>query len=184
MDYLIRKGNIDDLDLINLFLEKENDYMSLMNLPKIDIPDLEKEIENGNIYVFKKGKILLGVSCVSLSLKDSYFSFTKSSKKEYDLLYSLNWNGENTVIIKYFAIEVDYQNKGFGKIFLDSLKSRFKDSFFFTVFNRFNTPYTSFLEKNRFLGPVETLGFEIPDKCSFLYFLSHKKEGLCSDPAF
>lgn len=98
MDYLIRKGNIDDLDLINLFLEKENDYMSLMNLPKIDIPDLEKEIENGNIYIFKKGKILLGVSCVSLSLKDSYFSFTKSSKKEYDLLYSLNWNGENTVI--------------------------------------------------------------------------------------
>ena len=78
MDYLIRKGNIDDLDLINLFLEKENDYMSLMNLPKIDIPDLEKEIENGNIYIFKKGKILLGVSCVSLSLKDSYFSFTKS----------------------------------------------------------------------------------------------------------
>ena len=57
MDYLIRKGNIDDLDLINLFLEKENDYMSLMNLPKIDIPDLEKEIENGNIYIFKKGKI-------------------------------------------------------------------------------------------------------------------------------
>ena len=81
MDYLIRKGNIDDLDLINLFLEKENDYMSLMNLPKIDIPDLEKEIENGNIYVFKKGKILLGVSCVSLSLKDSISLLLKVARK-------------------------------------------------------------------------------------------------------
>lgn len=184
MDYLIRKAKIDDLESILLFLEKENDYMSYLDLPKVSLPDIKEEIENGNVFILKKDKILLGITLISYSIKDSYFSFSKSSSKEFDLLYSTSWNGEKTIVIKYFAIEVDYQRKGLGKIFLDAIKSRFKGSFFFTVFNRFNYPYSSFLEKNKFLGPMETLGFEIADKCSFLYFLPYKKEGICSSPAF
>ena len=185
MDYLIRKAKKEDIYLINSFIAKENEYMSCFNLTKMpQITNLENEIENQNVYILKQGRNLLGLTIISKSILDSFFSFSKSRKKEYDLLYSLPWKGEETLIINYFAIDVDNLRKGLGKILLDAIKAKYKGYIFLTCFNRFNSPYINFLTKNSFIGPIETLGFEISDKCSILYYLPYKKEGICSDPLF
>ncbi|HAS55703.1 MAG TPA: hypothetical protein DEF61_03130 [Firmicutes bacterium] len=185
MDYLIRKGKIEDTALIKSFILQENDYMSSFNLPNMPlINSIEKEIENQNVYVLKKGRNLLGLAIISKSIIDSYFSFSKSSQKEFDLLYSLPWNGEETLIISYFAVDPNKQNKGLGKMLLKALKAKYKGYLFLTCFNRFNNPYINFLTENNFIGPMETLGFEISEKSAVLYYLPYKKEGICSDPIF
>ncbi len=185
MNYLIRKGKKEDIALINSFLLQEDNYMSPFNLPNTPlINPIEKEIERGNVYILKKGKRLLGLAIISKSVVDSYFSFSKSSQKEFDLLYSLPWKGEETLLINYFAIDPDEQNKGLGKMLLNALKAKYKGCLFLTCFNRFNHPYINFLTKNNFIGPKETLGFEISEKSGVLYYLPYKKEGICSDPIF
>lgn len=185
MDCLIRKAKKEDIPLINAFIAKENEYTSCFNLPNMpEISDLENEIENQNVYILKQGKNLLGLTIVSKSILDSFFSFSKSREKEYDLLYSLPWKGEETLIINYLAIDVDHLRKGLGKILLDAIKAKYKGYLFLTCFNRFNSPYINFLTKNNFIGPNETLGFEISDKCSVFYYLPYKKQGICSDPLF
>ncbi|MBO6284821.1 MAG: GNAT family N-acetyltransferase [Bacilli bacterium] len=181
----INKATPDDYrEIVSCFstaVETIEDEKERAEVSETLLPELLSEINEGHVYIAKMRNKGLGFALISHSVEDSFFPQTHSFTKATNILDSIDYKGENVMVLRAIFVNSMHQRKGNGTEIIKSLFGRYPKSTWLCFASQENKAAAKFLKANGFLslgldGSIEA------SKCPcIVYGKKYRPSGLCRE---